>query len=359
MVKSVKDLVDSIGEKKATIVFAHTDSGEHTENIIALPRQQMIRREKKMYHFKKAKDRILDLKAFLPSIGEEPLAVFNEKLHNRLEDIDAISRTCTPEQQEMLKKLCFDACADALSQSRLNRHYRQKPFDYPGDFLGIEWLYVKKTDSPGNGLLWDLIVQHHTLGGRAVRHRKEYFGNFLVETCYEREGKFATLDIGAGGCRDIAEGIARCGKNATDSLFHCVDIDSRAIAYAKEMLQEHIPDVHFIFENANVFRIRPSRQYHVVWGGGGIFDYLSNRLAIALIKRMWKWTLSGGKMIVGNFMPNRGRLYLDWLLDWPLIYRTEADLQRLFTAAGLPQDAVRFETEDLGIYLFGIVEKAA
>jgi len=73
---------------------------------------------------------------------------------------------------------------------------------------------------------------------------------------------------------------------------------------------------------------------------------------------MWSWTNHGGKIIVGNFHPgNPNRNYMEWCLDWLLIYRTEEDMLRLCEQAGIPEDCVSFDKEPLGVCVFCIVTR--
>jgi len=154
------------------------------------------------------------------------------------------------------------------------------------------------------------------------------------------------------------EAIVTVGEKARGSIFHCVDQDAEANEYAKKLLQGIKTDhVELHWENRNAFRFQPKRFYDLVWSAG-LFDYLNDRLAIALIKNMWKWTADGGTMVVGNFHQNNPtRNYMEWGLDWVLIHRTEEDFMRLCHEAGIPDECVRFDYEPFHTIIFCIAEK--
>jgi len=100
-----------------------------------------------------------------------------------------------------------------------------------------------------------------------------------------------------------------------------------------------------------------SRTYDLVWSAG-LFDYLEDRFATILLRKMWRWTAPGGSMVVGNFHKgHRGRAYIEWCGDWILIHRSAEDLRALAQRAGIPDLAIRIEYEPLGVGLFLCVEK--
>ena len=63
----------------------------------------------------------------------------------------------------------------------------------------------------------------------------------------------------------------------------------------------------------------------------GLYDYLSARRAKALTRDLYEQVKPGGKLILANV--RKGRESCEWPLefvtDWSLIYRTEADMLEL------------------------------
>ncbi len=105
-------------------------------------------------------------------------------------------------------------------------------------------------------------------------------------------------------------------------------------------------------ETDNVFRFRPARRYSLIWCAG-LFDYLNDRLAVTLLKKIWRWLDHGGRAIVGNFHPsNPTRNIMEWMADWPLVHRTQEEMISLAWKAGVPGDALFCESEPLGVSIF-------
>lgn len=135
--------------------------------------------------------------------------------------------------------------------------------------------------------------------------------------------------------------------------FFCVDLDEHAVRYARSLL-ETLPGLNGMvrFEAVNVFHFRPKRQYGFIWCAG-LFDYLNDRMAASLLKKIWRWLDRGGKAIVGNFhASNPTRSIMEWMCDWPLVHRTREEMLDLARRAGIPANALQCEDEPLGINIF-------
>lgn len=291
---------------------------------------------------------------YLPRIAQEERGVFRTRLHRKLQDLDSMSRFC-PEDRSELMKCCVQACAPELTQSHIYDWCINKPLGYAGDFQAIEYIYDYKAESPGRGRLWDEYF-HAQVAPQAVRNRKDLFGDLFLAVCQKTPASRSVLDIASGPCREVIDAVKRAGTLAKGTLFHCVDIEEKAIAYSKGKVRglEH---VSFQWETANVLRIRPDRQYDLVWSAG-LFDYLNDRLATLLLNRMWHWTKTGGRCVIGNFhTSNPTRSHMEWCGDWVLIHRTDEDMQRLCSDADIPLQNVEITHEPLGAIVFAVARK--
>jgi SAM-dependent methyltransferase len=290
------------------------------------------------------------LVAYLSRIGEERPEVFDRGIHERLGRLDAASKEA-PEERPALMARFFEAAAPELDRSVLHRHIRQKPLGYAGDYLAIEGIYQERCDEEPASALWDRFF-HRQCAPRAVRNRKQYFRDLFAGLCRERPEGASILNVASGPCRDLAEAIEQAGEVARGSRVHCVDIDARAVEYARAIVPADGHGVEVRFEVKNALRLRPLQRYDLVWSAG-LFDYLEDRAAVRLLARMWSWTAQGGRLVVGNFHPaNPSRPWMEWGGAWFLVHRAEEDYLRLCEAAGIPLQRVTFEREPLGVCLF-------
>lgn len=294
--------------------------------------------------------KIDEFAAFLPTIYEMPMRSFENELHLRLNDIVAGSDNY-PQQRKSIRQMLFERTDKELIKGYMNSQMRLKPFGYAGDFRVIDWMYKRVYDPELENQIWDDFC-HEQHAGESVRNRKEHLKNVITGIVARKKRPIKVLDFASGPCRDIAEAIDLAGEGITGSFIHLVDIEPKAIEYAQKVTKPYAKIVNFRWECANVFRFRSEERYDLVWSAG-LFDYLNDKLATALIAKMWQHTAEGGEMIVGNFHPrNPTRNYMEWCMDWLLIHRTEDELTQLGIAAGIPEKNITIEQEPLGVCIF-------
>lgn len=189
-----------------------------------------------------------------------------------------------------------------------------------------------------------------------MRNRKAYFQSWLRqwEEC-NHSHEIRVLNLGCGPCRDVFEYLSRY-KNS-DAVFECVDHEPKAIAYAKNICRSFLSRVEF--QQANALRYHPLRQPRLIWSAG-LFDYLNNRLATLLLRRLWRLLPQVGELVIGNFSPvNSTRAYMELLGGWILHHRSESDLAALARQAGIPHNAIRIEHESEKVNLFLHAQRTA
>ena len=78
----------------------------------------------------------------------------------------------------------------------------------------------------------------------------------------------------------------------------------------------------------------------------GLFDYLKDEIVVQVLNWIHATLAPGGQAIVGNFDVNcKGRAFLDYVLDWRLLYRTPEQMQELFARSAFGQGPGRIPTE--------------
>ncbi len=300
---------------------------------------------------------ISSLADYLKRITTEEQQVFDGQFHARLKQINELSLSCPKERDELIFH-CARTCSFELDRCSISHHCRNKPLGYQGDYLVSDWIYkeIKEPLQPQDRL-WEEFV-HRLPFIQAVKNRKEYFCNLFCRLTGKSPGGVAVLNLGCGACRDVAEAIVRAGSAAAGSLFHCIDKEDKAIAYAKNVLQEAKTDhVTFLWELSPVLRLQTQRNYDLVWAGG-MLDLLGDFYATKFLRAAWDWTAPGGMAIVSNLHPNDpSRNALEWCWKWFLNYRTIDNLQKMCDMAKIPPSSVRFEQEPLGICTFCIMTK--
>lgn len=251
--------------------------------------------------------------------------------HKKIGDI-ARAADDVPRAREALLTYCFQATAGELDRSHVHHHGRNKPFGYAGDYQIIDWTYQKFDGSPDpRGMFWDHFY-HAQVAPMAVRDRKERFGRVLKSMA--GKDKIRVLNVGSGPAREIVDGAKFAGLGPDDIEVLCLEIDPRAVAYARKLLgREWAGSVDFHVGNA--LRYKPKAHFDLVWSAG-LFDYLEDRVAALLLKNLWRSVDAGGRMIVGNFAETHPtRPWIEWCGNWHLIHRNPAGLHAIAGAAGV------------------------
>lgn len=89
----------------------------------------------------------------------------------------------------------------------------------------------------------------------------------------------------------------------------------------------------------------------------GFLDYRPTRKAIELISRIRKNLSDEGMFITGNIKKNREKIFLDWLLLWPMIYRDQEEFIDLLLRAGFSREDITQIYEPLEIHGLAVCKK--
>ena len=132
--------------------------------------------------------------------------------------------------------------------------------------------------------------------------------------------------------------------------FDCVDIDAKAIKYARRLNNVHLHRVSFYHQNALRFNLK--QNYDLIWSAG-LFDYFEDKVFVHLLRRLLKGVKPNGEVIIGNFAegnPSQG--YMEIVGDWHLRHRSAKHLLALAYQCGVPTERARVGQEPQGVNLF-------
>lgn len=87
----------------------------------------------------------------------------------------------------------------------------------------------------------------------------------------------------------------------------------------------------------------------------GLTDYLKDKLAIALIKKIRRYLANGGTFITCHVHPNGESYFLKHIVNWKMIYRTLDAFENIIIDGGFIGS--RFVTEPHNIHSIAIAKK--
>ncbi len=228
-----------------------------------------------------------------------------------------------------------------------------KPFGYNGDFFIIEKIYQRYVSPDVRYKKWDEFF-HHFPAAIAVVNRKKLAIEILRNLHQNTNGNNSdVLILGSGPVTEVYEFHTENPHNHL--VFDLVDLDKRAIAYAKAKNKNFLSGM--TFHNVNVIRHVPEKSYDLIWSAG-LFDYFKDKHFVYLLKKYYEYVKPGGEMIIGNFnVENPSRRIMEILGDWFLNHRSEDELMRFALQAGISKNNIEVIREPLGINLFLKVRK--
>ncbi|MBU1168515.1 MAG: cyclic nucleotide-binding domain-containing protein [Proteobacteria bacterium] len=251
-----------------------------------------------------------------------------------------------------------------VMRSRFAERSYFKPKGYAGDFMTIEMLYQDTPQGDGKiGTLMDAWCLNSP-AAQAVRKRRDLLAREIETICHDKitSGKTVSImNLACGPCRELADFIGRCDHSEAIRAI-CVDIDPDALKYAHTVLSsfEHKATISLMQENLVKWcmgRVEHDFGPQDIIYSSGLMDYLDDRLFKAMVARCHDQLAPGGVLMLGNFSPkNPIRMFMDHMLDWKLIHRSETDLIHLHDDSPF-RGHVRVISEAQGINLFSVATK--
>jgi CRP-like cAMP-binding protein/SAM-dependent methyltransferase len=250
-----------------------------------------------------------------------------------------------------------------LMRSRFAERAYFKPKGYAGDFLMMEHIYtnIPKGEGKLGEIIDDFCLQRP--GSLAIRGRRILLKEQLMRlsgAIAARGGITRIMNLACGPNRELFDFLADCDYSETIEAL-CVDIDSEALQYTNQYVNifPHRASIRLMSENVikwSLGRVKHHIEPLDIIYSAGLCDYLDPRLFRALITQCHRHLKPGGTLLLGNFTFYPDCLFLDKLLKWELIYRTEDDLRELFAPTPFG-DRVTILIEEAGVNLFAMATK--
>ena len=305
------------------------------------------------------------------SVSEETY----QKLAQKSTELQALSyrllgdeSPLTPYMKEQLGGLLqTELLPYVLLTATIERCY-SKPRGYAGDYLTIEKIYNNRPEGAGRiGAVVDRLFLEMP-AAVAVRNRRPLLADEIRSTVSSRTDTTRparVLSLACGPAREIADVFATL-TDRNQLVATCLDIDLQALAFVADWRDKAGLKSRINLLNQNLISLALGRAkldvppQDLVYSIG-LIDYFDDRMVIKMLDFIYEVLAPGGRVILGNFHPrNPTRALMDYLLEWRLIHRTEADMDRLFAGSKFKSAASRTRFEEAGVNLFSeCVKKAA
>jgi extracellular factor (EF) 3-hydroxypalmitic acid methyl ester biosynthesis protein len=269
-----------------------------------------------------------------------------------------------PEEYEKLTCIVNNLAADSiicfrekiktiLNDKTLIGHGYIKPYGYPGDFTLIDKIYQFAINKDPRYKNWDIFFQNQP-AANAVRNRKDFFIEYCKKLALRKENA-KVLILGSGPATDVHEFLTKY-VDCKSMSFDLIDFDQSAIDFSRE--KNKMFNGQISYHRINALRFNSYKLYDLIWSAG-LFDYFKDKHFTFLIRKYINCMTDDGEMVISNFSTrNPTKRLMEVLSDWYLNLRTESDLFRIASDAGIDKEIVSVEKEPLGINLFLKIRKS-
>lgn len=233
-----------------------------------------------------------------------------------------------------------------------------KPLGYPGDFGIMNQVY--DWQRVGENAYQMLLHRVGLEVAECIKTRMEVVRSDIGKVVTSKDSGRVTrvLSLGCGSAREVETWLARGRSGSSRAEFTLIDQEQLALDCA------YRSSYPYIVRNGDRYRLNCLRISFtdVLRGTGGmgelppqdliysvgLIDYLTDRRAASLVRRLYDLVAPGGLLIVGNMneTPLSNLWPMEFITDWSLYYRT--DEQMLAWMEGLHPESAWTETECTG-----------
>jgi extracellular factor (EF) 3-hydroxypalmitic acid methyl ester biosynthesis protein len=260
-------------------------------------------------------------------------------------------------KQQISIRLQNEMLPYVLTTETAERFY-SKPRGYAGDYLAIHKIY--QNQPVGTGRLGPIVDRMflETPPSIAVRNRRKLLANEIVSSVNAKSmGTLNVLCMASGPATEVFDAFSTL-KDKSRLKVTLMDIDLQALAFVDELLGKHKIAAQVTLVNENLIALFLGRgktkiEPQDIIYSTGLIDYLNDKLVGKLLRYVYENLSAGGRVILGNFHPkNPAKEFMDSVLEWNLIHRTEEDMNVLFKNSPFGRPCTRIQFEDQGIDLF-------
>lgn len=242
----------------------------------------------------------------------------------------------------------------------------EKPLGYPGDFKLMHQIYSRDWlgDTPYGKLIHRLGVHVGEFVANRMVMVKEAIADAIAAKPQGRRAHVTSL--GAGPAQEIA-GCLDVPSLPRPVTFTLIDQDHRALSHAYEHSHPkalrhggqaqlrclHVSFMQLLKAGSILEELPPQDLIYSV----GLIDYLGDKRAASLLEALYEHLAPGGRLVVANVKRSRDASLwpLEFIADWNLVYRDEADMKRL--TDGISGARAVFESDETNCVIMAYVTK--
>jgi extracellular factor (EF) 3-hydroxypalmitic acid methyl ester biosynthesis protein len=240
-----------------------------------------------------------------------------------------------------------------------------KPIGYAGDY---EMMNMIHRNQPEGRSLYEKLIHLLLVSqwpAKSVRNRIAHLGKYIVSETSRvaRAGKTARiLNVGCGPAREVQD-FLRATHLSNQSEFTLVDFNEETLAHAGQKLVEvkrqFARHTEIRAQQLSVYellkrtqrRSDASEKFDLIYCAG-LFDYLVPHTCRALMDLWYDSLPPGGLMMIANMNDTKPfRHFIEFILDWQLIYRDSRQILSLVPERCRATTSVIAEPTSVNLFL--------
>ncbi|WP_259185550.1 class I SAM-dependent methyltransferase [Rhizobium sp. BK176] len=263
--------------------------------------------------------------------------------------------------QQLIPQTQNHPVATYFLQDPLTKWSWDKPRGYSGDAHLLDLIYRHPDTAHQVEAATDLgreLFEYTSTAPSSMANcdRRDILARFVDEAAAKHGPETEVLSVAAGHLREAESSAAF--KNKALKRWAALDQDPISIAtiaesYGGSIVESVNGSVRDILTN----KAKPGTFEHVYISG--LYDYLTDKVAIKLTQRALEFVKPGGTFLFANYSyPILVDGYLETFMNWALLLRSEEDMKRIIEASteGMDVDTEVFFGFNRNI-VYGVVRK--
>jgi extracellular factor (EF) 3-hydroxypalmitic acid methyl ester biosynthesis protein len=294
------------------------------------------------------------------------------EIHPLMDRLEALAIDIPEERQTTHKFYIRRQLHPLVMVSPFTHRTFTKPLGYAGDYEMVNMMLRPPFEG---GSLFAKIVNYSFLQSPPVvahRNRIDYLTNMLTEEIArvaQTGRRCRVLNLGCGPAKEIQQLLRR--EDIVDMAdITLLDFNEETLAYTRSELEElrlrsgRTTNISLIQRSVNQILKQAStgdvdmdwESFDVVYCAG-LFDYLSQRVCARMVDIFFKLTRPDGLLIVTNVADtNPNKAWMEYVLEWNLIYRGEREMNALIPKTTVPH-TTDMKKDVTGVNLFLEIRK--
>ena len=193
---------------------------------------------------------------------------------------------------------------------------------------------------------------------QAIANRLKIVVNLLMKAFVEfaDESEIRVVSVASGSAQAIVDAMLKCPHLNIKAVL--IDIDTTALTAAKAYAEKNGLGDRFTFIRGTTRALEEvcqEFQPHII-EMVGFLDYRPTPQAIKLINKIKNCLPENGIFLTCNINYNREKVFLDWVMLWPMIYRNEDQFEELLLKGGFSPQNVDIFYEPFQIHGIGVCQ---